>query len=141
MPSARGTLVIVEDSRADQQLYRLSLRSVAPDLDVKFISDGAEAVRYLASDEWVDRTRLVLLDLNLPSVAGLDILDRVASGQLPRIAPIVVVSGSSAAVDIRRAYELGAAGYAVKPDSVSELREMLALLRDTWFHCFETPVN
>jgi DNA-binding response OmpR family regulator len=75
---------------------------------------------------------LLLLDINMPLVSGLEVLEWVRSQKALRGVPALMLSSSSQASDIRRAYELGANGYLVKPSALAKLLSMVEAVRDYW---------
>lgn len=106
------------------------------------VADGAEALDYLLSrgaHAGVERPDLVLLDLNLPKVGGLDVLDQIKSDPDLRRIPVVVLTTSDAEEDRREAYERYANSYLVKPVSYDKFEAMIQRLSDYWGRWNRTP--
>jgi len=126
-------ILLVEDNPTDAELTMDALREAHLVNRVQWVKDGAEALdtlfgRGAASAAESHRLKLVLLDLRLPRVDGLDVLRAVRADERTRRLPVVVLTSSHEEIDMVRAYDLGANSYLVKPveseafmKSVSEL--------------------
>lgn len=105
-------ILVVEDNPDDVTLTLRALSRHNLANRVHVVRDGAEALLYLRAHQ---HPRVVLLDLKLPKVSGLEVLKEVKSDPLLRSIPIVVLTSSREEPDIKTAYELGANSYIVKP--------------------------
>ena len=125
-------LLLVEDNTADAELTMDALRAGGLVNTVKWVKDGAEALELLVGSKRQSTAllnlKLVLLDLRLPRVDGLEVLKRIRADETTRLMPVVVLTSSQEESDLVRAYDLGANSYLVKPveseafmKSVSEL--------------------
>lgn len=134
MPEPTVEILIVEDNPDDLELtlYALREHNVANRLHVA--RDGAEALDFLFAEgafsgrDMTAQPVVILLDLKLPKVSGLEVLERVKADPRTATIPVVVLTSSREQPDIARAYELGANSYIVKPvdfeqftDSIREL--------------------
>ena len=113
-------ILLVEDNAADAELTMDALRDSGMINAVQWARDGAEALDILyahGADSAAEsrRLRLVLLDLRLPRVDGLDVLRALRADERTRRLPVVVMTSSREEVDLTRAYDLGANSYLVKP--------------------------
>lgn len=113
-------ILLVEDNPTDAELTMDALRESHLVNRVKWVKDGAEALdalfgRGTASVAESHHLRLILLDLRLPRVDGLDVLRAVRADERTRRLPVVVLTSSREEIDIVRAYDLGASSYLVKP--------------------------
>lgn len=111
-------LLLVEDNPDDVELILRAFRRVHLANPVQVARDGAEALEILFGPEVASRSplpRVLFLDLKLPKVSGLEVLARVRQEERTRPLPVVVLTSSREEPDIRRAYELGANSYIVKP--------------------------
>ena len=124
MTEARPDILIVEDNQTDVEFMLDALRECGLAQRVKVLRDGEEAVRYLfgvqeETDEPDERElsspRLVLLDLNLPKIDGLEVLKRIRSEERTRTFPVVVLTSSLMEGDRIESYNLGANSFIVKP--------------------------
>jgi two-component system, response regulator len=113
-------ILLVEDNSDDVELTLRALRAGNLANRVKVVGDGVEALEYLLPDD--DSTgprpghpKLVLLDLKLPRVSGLEVLQRLKASQLTRLIPVVVLTSSREESDLVESYRLGANSYIVKP--------------------------
>jgi len=114
-------ILLVEDSAEDRELTIRALRQSHLANRIHEARDGAEALDFLfARGEHAARNvnhvpRLVLLDLKLPKIDGLEVLRQIREHELTRVLPVVVLTSSREEPDIARAYALGANSYLVKP--------------------------
>ena len=132
-----GTILLVDDEPTDAFLMRRCLSRAGVVNPIHVVRDGREAIHYLqGSGTFADRNGfplpcLVLLDLKLPFVMGLDVLKWIR--QQPELAAIVLILTSSAAeADTAAAYRLGANGYLVKPSGADALVDMAKAIKDFW---------
>lgn len=113
-------ILLVEDNPADAELTMDALREAHLVNQVQWARDGAEALKILfeggpdAAAE-SQRLRLILLDLRLPRVDGLDVLRAIRADARTRRLPVVVLTSSHEDIDVVRAYDLGVNSYLVKP--------------------------
>lgn len=138
-------ILIAEDDADDAFLLERAIRRSSIPNPIALVSDGAAAIDYLAgTGEFVNRERhplpvLALLDIKMPKRSGLEVLEWVrAQPGLGRL-PVVMLTSSRQSADVRRAYDLGANSYLVKPGTPDGL---LALVRDLgmyWLVHNETP--
>jgi two-component system response regulator len=103
----------VEDSDDDAELTIRAIKNNKIANRIELVRDGVEAIAYLDSERPLPR--LVLLDLKLPRMNGLDVLRKIRSNPRTRVLPVVVLTSSREEPDIASAYELGVNSYIVKP--------------------------
>jgi CheY-like chemotaxis protein len=113
-------VLLVEDNPADAELTLTILREQHLAHQIKWVKDGAEALDYLfCAGEYAHREpiapRLVLLDLKLPKVDGLEVLRQMKSDSHLRRIPVVMLTSSAEEGDLAKSYGLGANSYVVKP--------------------------
>jgi CheY-like chemotaxis protein len=135
MKAAAGPeILLVEDDPDDALLTLRALRAVAADAAVEHAADGFAALSRLTAFERAGpaRPRLVLLDLKLPGLSGFEVLESVRAESPERGTPVVVLSASREAEDVRRAYAAGANGYLVKSHSAEERRAQMAAVVEFW---------
>jgi CheY-like chemotaxis protein len=126
-----GRLAILEDSDEDFEAVRRAL--AGPGGLLRFRTAG-ETLEYLGdagrgTEEW---PALLLLDLRLPTRAGLDVIGSIKGHGTLRALPVVVLSGSGRREDIDAAYRHGANAYIIKPLAFEELRDALRAMQDFW---------
>lgn len=113
-------ILLVEDNPADAEMTMDSLQQARLINRVHWVKDGAEALEFLfghgaGSAAEYSSLKLVLLDLRLPRVDGLDVLCAIRADERTRLLPVVVLTSSHEEIDVVRAYDLGANSYLVKP--------------------------
>ena len=111
-------IVLVEDSDEDAELTMRALKRQKLAHNVRRLSDGQEAVEYFFNEGeggWKTAPRVVLLDLKLPMVNGLEILRRMKGGERTHDIPVVILTSSKEERDLEEAYRLGVNSYIVKP--------------------------
>ena len=132
-------VLLVDDSEDDAQLVRIVFKRAGFVAPLQVAHDGEEAIAYLRGDGgYADRTRYplptaLLLDLNLPRHDGFEVLAWIRQQPAHKRLGVYILSASSRAADIQRAYDLGATSYLVKPGTLDELtgvaKGLLAWLR------------
>jgi two-component system response regulator len=138
-------ILLVEDNDDDVELTLRALRRnrVANRVDV--VRDGAEALDYLfatgsyAGRDIRDTPNLVLLDLKLPKVGGLEVLERLRSDPRTRRLPVVILTSSNVESDLARSYDLGANSYIRKPVDFTQFMEAVNQLGLYWLVLNEAP--
>ncbi|MCX5481478.1 response regulator [Kaistia geumhonensis] len=114
------TIVMVEDDEGHARLIEKNIRRAGVSNEIKAFTNGTSALDFLLGADRTGANRkgealLILLDLNLPDMTGIDILKAVKSSPHIRTSPIVVLTTTDDQREIERCYELGASVYVVKP--------------------------
>ena len=130
------TLLLVEDNPDDEALTVLALRSETI-ANVEVARDGEKAIDYLVKGKEVPR--LVLLDLRLPKVDGLEVLRRIREDERTCLTPVVILSSSDAPNDVAASYRLGANSYVHKPVNFDQFSETIHHLGRYWLAVNEPP--
>jgi len=139
------TILVVEDNPDDEELTLRSLRRAHIANKVVVARDGGEALDYLfARGEYAERDpaqipALVLLDLKLPIVGGIDVLKRIRAEPLTRYLPVVVMTSSSEDEDMVKSYDSGANSYVRKPVDFSEFAGAVQQLGLYWLVLNSVP--
>lgn len=134
----RDRVLLVEDDPNDEALTRRALARAGVQAELVVARDGREALDYLhatgahAGRDPGPQPRLVLLDLKLPRVDGLEVLRRLRSEETTRLLPVVVLTSSLDPRDVQQCYLLGANAYVRKPVDFGEFAEVVALLGRHW---------
>jgi two-component system response regulator len=137
-------ILIAEDSINDLELTLAALRSYHVVNEVDAVHDGAEALDYLyCRGRFANRQpaplALVLLDLKMPKVDGLEVLRQIKSDPNLRLTPVVMLTSSREEVDLLRSYQLGVNAYVVKPVAFAEFMEAVKQLGAFWAVLNERP--
>ncbi len=143
---SRTIVVIAEDDPDDRLLIQDALKEATrKPVEVVFVQDGEELLEYLrrrgeqAGPKPGRYPELVLLDLNLPKMDGLEVLEEIKRDTALRSIPVVVLTTSRSPEHVARSYELGGNGYITKPDSYKQLVEVMATLDRYWFQTVLLP--
>jgi two-component system, response regulator len=131
-------ILLIEDNESDELLTIRAFRrsNIVNDIDV--VRDGSEALDYIFSQgthagrDEKNLPALVLLDLNLPKVDGLEVLRGIRGDARTRLLPVVVLTSSKEDEDIVRSYELGANAYVRKPVDFVQFSEAVQTLGLFW---------
>ncbi len=131
-------ILYVEDDDNDVTLLRHVFAKAGIRNSLHTVHDGQAAMDYLAGNaHFADRAQhplpgLMLLDLKLPYRSGMEVLAWLRRQQQFRRLPVVVFTSSSRPTDVAQAYDAGANGYLVKPNSLEELAALVKAVRDFW---------
>ncbi|WP_447956636.1 response regulator [Vreelandella sp. EE7] len=135
-------VLLVEDEPADVHLARMAFKEGHMLVDVHDVGDGVEALAFLHREgkyASAPRPDLILLDLNMPRMDGKAFLKRVKSLETLRQIPVVVLTTSEAEADILASYDLGAAGFIVKPMDIEQFVASIRSLEDYWLTLVRRP--
>jgi two-component system response regulator len=125
-------ILLVEDSDEDAELTQRALRRSKLVNTVRRVGDGAEALDLLFGDGPGIRPRVILLDLKLPKVDGMEVLRRLKADERTRTIPVVVLTSSNEDRDLEEAYKLGVNSYIVKPVDFDKFVEAVERLGLYW---------
>jgi CheY-like chemotaxis protein len=145
MKTADVQVLLAEDSRADVEMILQCLGALTADHRVHVVTDGEEALDFLngrgryagradAAPPW-----LVLLDVKLPKVNGLEVLRTIKEDPRTRAVPVVMLTSSNVERDVARGYRYGANSYVQKPMDFARLREVVRLIGAYWLTVNEPP--
>ena len=140
-------ILLVEDSPEDADLALRALRKQNLANNVHHVRDGAEALAFIfatgpyAGRRIDDTPKLVLLDLKLPKVDGLDVLRRIKADPRTKRIPVVVMTSSREDRDIIESYELGVNSYVVKPVDFEQFARSVADLGLYWLLLNQQPTT
>ena len=146
MPSA-VEILLVEDNPADLELTLHAFKTHNLASRVHVVRDGAEAVEFLFSSgangvrSAEEGPKVILLDLKLPKVDGLEVLRRIKTHERLRTIPVVVLTSSQQESDIVQSYHLGVNSYIVKPVDFDHFAEAVRQLGLYWLLLNQPPVD
>ena len=135
MYSNSGPIILVEDNESDAEVARRAIKRSSPTRTLVVIGDGLSAAEMLLGTEGqppCPRPRLMMIDINLPGLDGIELLTRIRSNPELRGVAVVIVSSSSEERDIRRAYDRGCNSYVTKPVDIRELQSRYASVVNYW---------
>lgn len=132
-----GYVLLADDNATDAELTTRALDLGGISRNVVWVQDGEAALDYLLrkgsyAQRPAGNPRLMLLDLHMPKVDGLDVLARIKSDPLLRSIPIVVMSSSDEEADMARSYQKHANSYIVKPVDFKLFTEQVSMLGQYW---------
>ena len=136
--SRGGPILLVEDNADDEALVIRALAKHNIKNEIVVAHDGVEALDLLLGEQRI-APRVVFLDLKLPKVGGLQVLERIRSDERTRLYPVVVLTSSDEPGDVARAYELGVNSYVRKPVEFAQFVETVGRLGSYWLLVNETP--
>lgn len=140
-------ILIVEDNPDDEEMTLKSLQQAGLANDVQVVRDGVEALDFMfgtGSFAGRDITRMptvVLLDLKLPKLNGIDVLNRMRENPLTRTTPVVILTSSSEDEDMAKSYDSGANSYVRKPVIFGDFAEVVSQLGLYWMLLNQVPGN
>ena len=137
-------ILLVEDDAKDVELTLNALEKINLRNEVAVVNDGEEALDYLnMSEKYSLRSPgypvVVLLDLKMPKVDGLDVLKQMKTDDELKMIPVVVITSSREGPDIKQAYGLGVNAYVVKPVDFQQFRDAFSLVGLFWTIVNEPP--
>ena len=134
-------IMLIEDDPDDRDLTIRALRKNNVLNPVTVASNGAEALTMLLGNDHRDQGNpaLILLDLKLPKVDGLEVLRRIRADERTRVIPVLVLTSSRQEEDLRAAYEHGANGYVRKPVTFSEFSQAISTVGLFWLVLNQPP--
>ena len=133
-------ILLVEDSPQDAELAIRALRKNHLANHLLHLEDGQEALDYLFS-EINDMPRLILLDLKMPRVDGLDVLRALKRDEKRKVIPIVVLTSSKEERDIVESYKLGVNAYIVKPVDFDQFVKAVTQVGLFWLVLNQAPTH
>lgn len=137
MEDRRNVILLVEDNPDDEALTLRALKKNNIANSVVVARDGAEAIDYLSKNP--ELLQLVLLDLKLPKVDGLEVLRHIRAHSQTRLLPVVILTSSKEDRDLVASYSLGANSYVRKPVDFNQFAEAVRQLGLYWLVLNEKP--
>jgi two-component system, response regulator len=138
-------ILLVEDNPDEARLTILSLQERNLANKLTHVDDGAEALDFLfAKGAYADRTnelypKVILLDLNMPKIGGLDVLREIKNNEKTKSIPVVILSSSKENKDVTTGFKLGANSYIVKPVDFESFQQAVADIGLYWLLLNELP--
>jgi two-component system, response regulator len=140
-------ILLVEDNPDDEALTIRALKKNNIGNRLAIVRDGAEAIDFVfctgsyANRDPKDTPQVVLLDLKLPKIDGLEVLRRIRENEATRLLPVVILTSSKEEQDILKGYKLGANSYVRKPVDFDQFVEAVRQLGLYWLVLNEAPLK
>ncbi len=136
-------ILMADDDDDDCLLAKKALEQSGLVAQLNFVKDGEELMDYLCErNDYecdVSKPDIILLDLNMPKMNGLEALKAIKSNQMLSHIPVIVLTTSKADHDICNSYSFGASSYITKPASFKGLVETMDMIKKYWFEVVELP--
>ncbi|MDD5248999.1 MAG: response regulator [Rhodocyclaceae bacterium] len=138
-------ILMIEDTEADAELAIRALRKRGFANHLVWVKDGAEALEFIfatgayAGRNAENRPKVVLLDLRLPKVSGIEVLRRLKADEGTKSIPVVVLTSSKEEVDLEECYKLGVNSYISKPVEFDEFAKVVGELGLYWLLVNKLP--
>ena len=142
MLSSRIEIVLVEDNPSDLELTLHALKKLNLSNHIAILRDGAEALDYFfeTPKEGSDKLpKVIMLDLKLPKVDGLEVLKQLKGHPKTRTMPVVILTSSREERDLLESYQLGVNSYIVKPVDFKQFIETVQQLGFYWYSLNQVP--
>lgn len=133
-------ILLVEDNSDDEKLALRALEKSNVVNEVVVVRDGEQALEYLITSN-KKIPAVVLLDLKLPKVSGLELLEQIRGNEKTKLVPVVILTSSNEEEDMWRSYELGANSYVRKPVDFEQFADAIRQLSLYWLLINEIPTR
>lgn len=137
--SESADILLVEDNPDDAGLTIRALKKNKLANSLVHVTDGEEAINYLFSPERVALPKLILLDLKMPKVDGIEVLRKIKADESKKVIPVVVLTSSKEERDIVESYKLGVNAYIVKPVDFEKFVKAVTDLGMFWLVLNQPP--
>lgn len=131
---ANSVFLLVEDDDVDILSTKRAFKELNIPNPIEVAKNGEEAMARL-KDNTAPKPALILLDLNMPKMNGIEFLKQIKSDDKLKVFPVVILTTSSSHVDIGKSFENYAAGYIVKPMDFTNFKEVIRKLYEYWAAC------
>lgn len=140
---SRLMILMADDDDDDCMLAKKALDESDLDAKLVFVKDGEELMAYLGKESEVERKHpepdIILLDLNMPKMNGLEALKAIKSQATLCHIPVIILTTSKADHDICNSYSFGASSFITKPTNFKSLVETMGIIKKYWFEVVELP--
>lgn len=129
--TALKSILLVEDDIVDMMSVKRALKDINVTNPLYHVENGIEALEYLADKE-KPRPTIILLDLNMPKMGGIEFLSIMKKDESIRRIPVIILTTSRAEYDKIQSYDLGVAGYMIKPVDYHQFMEVIRAMCMYW---------
>lgn len=137
------TILLVEDNEGDVELTREALEESELKSELHVAMDGEEALKFLLQSEGYEgkpKPDLILLDLNLPRLSGLEVLKTIKEKDSLKLIPTVILTSSYAGEDLKTGYDLQVSSYHIKPVNALDYLELIQKVNEFYVQSVRLPV-
>ena len=124
-------VILAEDNLADVELTKLAFQEVPFPLEVVHVFDGQELINYVNKGS-LDDIVLILLDLNMPRLGGIEVLKTFYQDNEFKKLPVIVFSSSAHEIDVKTCYDFGANAYVCKPIDINDFNKTIRSIAEFW---------
>ena len=142
--SKKPLVLVVEDNEDHLLLTQVALERANVPVDLEWVRDGLDCMDYLLrrnGREAARRPDLLLIDMNMPRMSGVEVMQQILKHDDLRALPVIVLSSSDAPSDVRMMYELRVNSYMKKPVSFEQYTAAIATLSNYWFNTVLIPLS
>lgn len=130
-------ILVIDDDKSEQKLLKMIIKNSRFSSALKFLNDGEEAILFIEDfpngDDLFRNINLIFLDLNLPKIDGIKVLESLRRKEALKRVPVVVLTTSSNHSDVQKAYAAGASGYVRKPAVIDDYEKIIFSVLHYWF--------
>lgn len=136
------SILLVEDNEGDIILTLEALKQARISNEIAIVKDGDQALKYLYKEDEFKNAKppdIILLDINLPKIDGLEVLNRIKNDEKLKIIPVIMLTTSDSETDILKSYQNHANCYITKPVNFSNFMEVIQTIKDFWINIVQLP--
>lgn len=144
VPATPLEIVLIDDDDEDVYLTQEAVKASGKPVTFRRFDSGVEACNFFDNEDPAlarKTKRIVLLDINMPDIAGLEVLQNLKSHSKTRPIPVIIYSTSQHSQDVSKAYQLGANSYLVKPLQFNAAVELMLKLQNYWAEAVHFKAN
>lgn len=135
----RKKIILAEDNPADVELTKIAIEETGLPIDLVHVFDGQELVNLIDQTE-LEEIALILLDLNMPKMGGIDVLKHLSQHEEQKKIPVIVFSSSTHESDVLTCYDYGANAYVCKPIDLNSYTKTMSAITSFWIEANVMPL-
>lgn len=135
-------ILLVEDNEGDILLTNEAFKEAKFESQISVLKDGQQAIKYLKKEaefQNAETPDIILLDLNIPKISGLDVLHTIKTDPCLKVIPVIILSTSNSEKDIWQSYQRHANCYLTKPVNFSNFTQLIQMVTDFWITSVQLP--
>ena len=130
--NTQSPILLVEDDSVDAMTVKRAIRDLHLANPIVHLINGEEAMSYLCDVNNAEKPFVVLLDLNMPKMTGLEFLKAIKANEILKPIPVIVLTTSKEKQDVMESFELGAVGYMIKPVDYAKFMDVINTIISYW---------